>query len=216
MISYRIAAALLLVASAPVRLDSQTVLSRYVAAVAAAAIPKAEIFIYDVSQAGPTNIEQRHEIYRSGIEVRDEILAQNGIALKRKVVHITRRADAYMVSALAPRPYDYELTFVAAASDSGHVDYTYKATPLRSTGAGFVVDGVTIDGRTFLPREIEFHSSSGLGVTGSGRILFGSAGDYWVPTLATVTTPIGKTVARERIVFSAYRFPPSLPRSTFL
>ncbi len=209
-------AAIVLMGALPAALDSQVVLDRYAAALATAPTPKAEIFIYNVSQAGPTNIEQRHEIYRSGIEVRDEILAENGVSLKRKIVRITRRADAYAITALAPRAYDYELLFLRARPDDGHLDYMYKAIPLRPDASGFTVDRVAIDGHTYLPRIIDFHSYSGTGVSGTGTIEFGLADGYWVPVLATVSAVIGTTVARERIVFSDYRFPPSLPRSTFL
>jgi hypothetical protein len=197
-------------------LDSQVVLDRYAVALADVPVPKAEIFIYNVSQAGPTNIEQRHQIYRSGIDVRDETLAQNGVSLKRKTVRIARRADAYAIGALAPRPYDYELLFLRVRRDGKHLDYLYRAIPLRAAVTGFAIDRVAIDGQSYLPRTIDFHSYSDTGVSGTGTIEFGRVAGYWVPTLATVTAVIGSSVARERIVFSDYRFPPSLPRSTFL
>lgn len=197
-------------------IDSQVVLERYAVALADAPVPRAEIFVYNVSQAGPTNIEQRHQIYRSGIEVRDEILAENGVSLKRKIVRIARRADVYSIGALAPRLYDYELLFVRARSDGKHLDYVYRAVPLRPAVGGFAIDRVAIDGLTYLPRTIDFHSYSDTGVSGTGTIEFGPAGGYWMPMLATVNAVVGAGVARERIVFSNYRFPLSLPRSTFL
>jgi hypothetical protein len=209
-------AAVALSASMPAPLDSQLVLDRYANALANVATPKAEIFVYNVSQAGPTDIEQRHQIYRSGIEVRDEILAENGVTLKRKVVRIARRTDAYAIGALAPRAYDYEMLFLRVRPDDKHLDYIYRTIPLHAGVGGFVIDRVAIDSRSYLPRVITFHSYSGSRASGTGTIEFGSVDGYWVPVLASVSAVIGTSVARERIVFSDYRFPPALPRSTFL
>ncbi|MGH7737159.1 MAG: hypothetical protein ACREMP_04745 [Candidatus Tyrphobacter sp.] len=198
----------------PAPLDSQVVLERYGIALAGLLAPKAVVFVYSVSQAGPENIEQRHRIYRSGIDVRDETLAVNGLALKRKRVRIGHRPDPYGVLALAPRPDAYEMLFVKSIADGSHLDYVYQTQPLVH-GGGFVVDRVTIDGESFLPRVVEFHTSGAL-ASGSGSVKFGSAGGYWVPLVASASAAIGGSVARERIVFSDYEFPSSLPRSTFL
>jgi hypothetical protein len=197
-------------------LDSQLVLDRYSAALANAAVPKAVIFSYSVSQAGPTDLEQRHRVYRSGIDVRDEIVAVNGLPLKRHIVHVLRRTDPYAISALAPRTQEYELLFVRARRDGTRFDYVYRALPLRASVAGFVIDRVVIDGRSYLPSAIDFHTSNGSGSSGTGTVDFSRFGAYWMPTLATVSAVIAGTVARERIVFSDYDFPPALPRSTFL
>ncbi len=199
--------------SAP--LDSQTVLQRYAAALANLTPPKAEIFTYSVSQAGPFDIEQLHRIYRSGIEVRDETLDVNGVPLRHKIVRISRRADAYAVTALAPRVDAYELLFLDTIPDGGHLDYLYQAVPLARAATGFTVDRVTIDGESFLPRAIDFHSNSAT-ASGSGRIEFGPFGEYWMATAASVSAVVAGGVARERITFADYRFPAVLPRSTFL
>ena len=58
--------------AAPVQLDSQYVLQRYALAVQTVAVPKVVVYSYTVSQVGPSNIEQRHRVYRSGADVRDE------------------------------------------------------------------------------------------------------------------------------------------------
>lgn len=197
-------------------LDSQVVLDRYSAALSNLAAPKAVIFSYSVSQAGPTNLEQRHRIYRSGIEVRDEIFEVNGLPLKRRLVRVRRRNDPYAVSVLAPRTDDYELLFVRVQRDGSHLDYVYKTAPLRESTSGFVVDRVVIDGHSYLPRVIDFHTSNGTGSSGAGTVDFAGFGTYWMPTLATVSAVVAGTIARERIVFSDYDFPPALPRSTFL
>jgi hypothetical protein len=197
-------------------LDSQLVLERYNNALANLAAPKAVIFSYSVSQAGPTDLEQRHRVYRSGIEVRDEIVEVNGLPLKRRIVRVRRRNDPYAISVLAPRAEEYELLFVRAQRNGSYFDYIYRTLPLRASGAGFVVDRVVIDGRSYLPRAIDFHTSNGTGSSGTGTIDFSRFGRYWMPTLATVSAVVAGTVARERIVFSDYDFPPALPRSTFL
>ncbi|HEU5479905.1 MAG TPA: hypothetical protein VFU90_08745, partial [Candidatus Tumulicola sp.] len=55
---------------AETQLDSQYVLQRYALAIDAAPAPKYVVFTYAVSQLGPSNLEQRHTIYRSGNDVR--------------------------------------------------------------------------------------------------------------------------------------------------
>lgn len=207
--------ALALLGSVPSPLDSQIVLDRYALALATFAPPKAMIFTYSVSQAGPTDLEQRHEVYRSGLRVRDETIAVNGSSVHRKIVRIARRADPYAVTALAPRSDAYELLFSNAVRDGKHVDYVYDAQPIARSESGFVVDRVTIDGESFLPRTIAFHTAGAL-ASGKGSVTFASVGGYWVPVLATVNAVVNGTKARERIVFFDYRFPAALPRSTFL
>jgi hypothetical protein len=197
-------------------LDSQVVIGRYVSALEALPTPPAMIFTYDMSQAGPTDIDQRHVVYRSGNRVRDETIEQNGTPLKRRMVHVRRQADPYTMSALAPRVEDYELLFVRTIRDGKHLDYIYRAVPLRAEAVGFSVDRVTIDGSSYLPRVINFHSSNGTGIDGAGSIQFARFGRYWMPTVASASAVIGGAVARERITFSDYTFPKSLPRSTFL
>ncbi len=205
----------LLVAALPPPLDSQAVLDGYSAALANLVPPKAMIFVYSVSQAGPTNIEQRHQIYRSGVRVRDETLSINGVGVKRKTFRIERRADPYDVTALAPRPDAYEMLFLKDVRDGNHRDYVYETQPLLRASTGFVVDRVTIDGESLLPRIIGFHTT-GANASGQGTITFGRASGHWVPLVVSVNALVAGAVARERIVFGDYRFPPALPRSTFL
>jgi hypothetical protein len=73
---------------------------------------------------------------------------------------------------------------------------------------------VTIDGVNFLPRAVHFHSS-GLDANGSGNIEFGSFGKFWMPVAAVAQAHVKGKPARELITWSDYRFPASLPRSTF-
>jgi hypothetical protein len=202
-----------LVGAAPGTLDSQYVLERYALAIAAVTTPKVVVYSYTVSQVGPTNIEQHHRIYRSGTEVRDETLSVDGIPLSRKIVRFSRHQDRYTVERFAPRTDAYELLFAGTAKDGRHLDYVYEATPL-SKPSGAWIDRVTIDGVNFLPRVVHFHSS-GLDVEGSAEIEFGPFGKYWMPSMAAAQARVKGKPARERISWSDYRFPQSLPPSTF-
>jgi hypothetical protein len=194
-------------------LDSQYVLQRYAVAISNVVTPKVVVYSYTVSQLGPSNIEQHHRIYRSGTAVRDETLSVDGIPLSRKIVRIANRADRYSVERFAPRTDDYELLFLGTAKDGRHLDYVYEATPLNRSTAAWI-DRVTIDGVNFLPRVVRFHSN-GLEASGTGEIEFAPFGKYWMPVIADAQARVKGKIARERIVWSDYRFPESLPSSTF-
>jgi hypothetical protein len=199
-------------ASAP-HLDSQYVLAQYALALKAASTPKVVVFSYTVSQVGPSNIEQHHRIYRSGLNVRDDTLSVDGITLLRKVARISRYEDRYAIDRFSPSTGSYELLFLGTVKDGRHLDYVYEATPLNRS-SGTWIDRLTIDGTNFLPRVVRFHSA-GAGVEGSGEVEFGPFGNYWMPVLADATAQVGGKPARERIAWSDYRFPQSLPPSTF-
>jgi len=193
--------------------DSQYVLQRYAQALQSVQTPKVVVYAYTVSQVGPSNIEQRHQIYRSGLDVRDETLSVDGIPLTDKLVQFSHHEERYSVVRFAPRSDAYELLFVGTARDGRHLDYEYEATPL-SRIAGTWIDRVTIDGANFLPRSVHFHSVA-LDVTGSAEIEFGAFGKYWMPVSVSAQALVKGKPARERIVWSDYRFPASLPPSTF-
>ena len=207
-------AALLLLGVVPLQLDSQIVLQRYELQLDDTKAPKAQIFSYGVSQAGPPDIEQRHRLYRSGLDVRDETLAVDGVALKQKIVHVTRREDRYALLRIAPRATTYGFVFLRTVKRGAHVDYEYEAKPLVAPPSGFVVERLTIDGETFLPRVIGFRTV-GVSATGSGTLEYAPFGNYWMPVTASVTATVGGRTARERITFGEYRFPAGLPPSTF-
>jgi hypothetical protein len=218
-VKYRLFAALLgiiaLLGLAPAPpLDSQIVLQRYELEMGDLKQPKTMIFSYVVSQLGATDLEQRHRIYRSGLDVRDETLAVNGLALKKKVVAFDKRDDRYAIDRVAPRLATYTMLFLHTVRDDGHVDYVYQTTPLAS-GGGFVVTRMTIDGERYLPRQIDFQTSSPT-ATGHGTLVYGKSDDYWVPMYVTIDATVEGKPARERIVWSDYRFPPELPESTFV
>lgn len=205
--------AILALALARAPLDSQVVLERYAARLLTAEAPKAVVFSYNVSQAGPHNIEQTHRQYRSGELVRDETLIVDGQALRPKVTRIARYRDHYTLDGLAPRLTEYAFLFMRSYRSGNSYEYVYRAESLGTPG-NFVIDGITIDGRTFLPSLIQFHTTSG-SIDGTGSVAFAKAGKYWMPTTATAEATIDGKPARERITFSAYQFPASLPKSTF-
>lgn len=160
-------------------------------------------------------IEQTHRIYRSGLLVRDEILAVDGQGLHpaERVTRIGKYRDRYTLEALAPRVSDYTFLFQESRAVAGHLEYVYEAIPLIK-GAPFVVEEITIDGSAFLPSLVRFRITA-RGASGSGAIHFAKVGRYWVPAVVTLTASVSKKAARERIVFSGYRFPASLPKATF-
>ena len=202
-----------LIGAAPI--DSQIALERYELELASLKVPKAMIFTYTVSQAGALSIEQRHRIYRSGENVRDETLFVDGETLTQKIVTISKRPDRYQIGRLAPRSTGYTMLFLRAQRDGSHVDYVYEARPLLATPAGFTVTRVTIDGISFLPKQIAFRSTDGT-IVGTGDLQYGKSGGFWVPLVASIAADVKGKPTRERITWSDYRFPQSLPRSTFL
>jgi hypothetical protein len=194
-------------------LDSQYVLQRYALAIDAVPVPKNVVFTYTVSQLGPSNIEQRHTIYRSGPEVRDETLAVDGVALARKIVRFSRRDDRYAVARLAPRAVAYQILFLRSSKEGLRYDYMFEVTPLlRQSGAS--TDRMTIDGSRFLPRVLHFQTS-GSDAKGTGEVVYAPFGQYWMPVLATVDASVNGKPARERITWGDYRFPEAFPPSTF-
>lgn len=210
-----IAAALLLGAAPSKELDSQYVLQRYALALVETPVPKLLVFGYTVSQAGLGNIEQRHELYRSGLSVRDETLAVDGVTLRQKSVRFEQREDRYAIDRIAPRGDSYQMLFLHSVRDGSHIDYVYDTTPILRQATGMWVEQVTIDGIKFLPKRVRFHSE-GEDAKGKGTIEYAAFGKYWLPVVATVDATVNGKPARERIAWSDYRFPPSLPASTFL
>jgi hypothetical protein len=71
---------------------------------------------------------------------------------------------------------------------------------------------ITIDGLTFLPSRIGFRTASN---DGRGAVIFAKSGPFWVADSATASARVAGGVAHERLTFSNWRFPASLPASTF-
>jgi len=202
--------ALLLVGLAPA--DSQVVLQQYSAALERVPAAKAAIYSYAVSQAGPTDIEQRHRIYRSGSEVRDETIAIDGVAPKLAAIRIYRSEDAYAIGRVAPRQAFYRFLYLRQVARGDRIDYLYQTTPL--VAGAFAVTQVLVDGKSLLPRTIWFTTGS-LTASGKGVLQYEPISGHWMPVLATIDAIVGGKPARERIAWSDYRFPPSLPAATF-
>ncbi len=196
------------------QMDSQLVLQNYERALATFKGPPAMIFQYAVSQEGPSTIDQRHQVYRNGVEVRDETLAVDGVSLKPKIVHFGEREDRYAVDRVAPRGADYSFVFLKTEKNGTRTDYMYETQPLDRNGSGFVVTGVAIDSRTFLPHVVRFKAGSG-SVAAGGSVEYALQAGYVVPVAASVAATLDGKPAREHISFGAYRFPPTLPPSTF-
>lgn len=196
-----------------VQLDSQVVLDRYFARLNLIEQPKAVIFQYSVSQSGPNNIEQTHRVYRSGGMQRDETLAVDGVALKPSSIRISTYRDRYAIETLAPRAALYTFLFLRADRVAHHIEYRYSALPLARL-RGFAATSFTIDGDSYLPSAIGFSTARGA-ASGVGTVSYAKAGRYWMPVEVTVTARIARKPARERIVWSQYRFPSAMPKSTF-
>ena len=199
----------------PAALDSSYVLERYARALDSLKAPHAAIFQYAVSQEGPNNLEQRHQVYRSGIDVRDETISIDGAAIRPKVVRFGEREDRYAIARIAPRASSYGFIFLRTAKNGARTDYLYETTPLEPGTTGFLVSGVAIDSKTFLPHVVRFTSSSGV-ASAAGAIEYASLEGYVVPVAVNVAANLGGKPAREHLSFGAYRFPPSLPASTFV
>ncbi|HET7814414.1 MAG TPA: hypothetical protein VFL13_08575 [Candidatus Baltobacteraceae bacterium] len=198
--------------TAPVQLDSQIVIQRYARTMLRLTAPKVLVFSYTVSQAGPTAIEQTHRIYRSGELVRDETLLVDGA--KQKTIRISRYRNRYTLSNLAPRLTEYTFLFEGATRSGSTLQYAYKAVPNAPSTNGFAIDGMVIDGKSFLPSLVRFHTVSA-GARGDGTVTFVPSGAYWVPQVVNIEATLAGKSARERITFSGYRFPLRLPKSTF-
>jgi len=190
---------------------TEGVLTRYAAALAAVTAPPAISFDYVLEQTGARDLLQEHRVIRRGTDQRDEILAVDGRKLDPPAVRITHdRRDRYNVVLLAPRPDDYAFHLIGTTRDGRHKNFVFATTP--HAAQGFRVTEVTIDGITFLPDLIVFATDAH---NGTGTIAYGPDGGYWVPTVATAQATYAKLAAQERITFSAYRFPTSLPPGTF-
>ena len=190
------------------------VLYNYGSALERVAEPPNLEFEISVEQIGPRNIEQTHRIYRSGLSERDEIVAVDGQPLTTPAVRILRdRTYRYDITAVAPRLKDYVFTFVDVEPSGSRLAYRFKAEP-RVPG-GFAVSDMLVDEEYFLPTVIHFHVS-GNGVRGSGELRYGRTERYWLIRQAAVAAHLpGGGLGRERIVWSKYQFPSSLPPSTF-
>jgi hypothetical protein len=189
------------------------VLERYLAALEQLPAPQYLSFEYSVEQGGATSLSQVHRVYRGGSDVRDEVIAEDGRRLRRPHVRIRHAAaDRYALAALAPTPARYTFAFAGAAKNGGANAYTFRTA--AKSAATFTVTEVTLDGTSFLPSVLRFRSTAGK-THGHGTLLYAKTDRYWLIREARVDALLDDAPAGERIVWSAYRFPVSLPSATF-
>jgi len=196
-------------------LEPAAVLTLYAQALASASRPSAIEFDYSVEQLGPHTLEQTHHVYRSGQGERDEITGVDGQLLSRPSVRILlNRHYPYDVRSLAPHPGDYTFTYVGTLLEGAdHFVYLFK-TEGHATD-NFSVDEIGIDGISFLPATLHFRIA-GESSHGSGQLSYAQFDRYWLVREATVAVHLTNGIlAQERITWSKYQFPPSLPASTF-
>jgi hypothetical protein len=187
------------------------VLQRYEAALEKVREPHVFTFDYKLEQTGLRTALQTHRVFRSGNDERDETLTVDGKRMSPPKVRIFRgRRNRYTLGSLAPRPADYNFAYVGSRKNGHHVDYLFRLKP-HAVGP-FAVTDVAIDGVRYLPLSIGF--ATGLN-EGAGTITFGLNARWWVPFTATARATIADSSATEKLTFYTYRFPPTLPASTF-
>ncbi|GAC1546847.1 MAG: hypothetical protein NVS3B16_18120 [Vulcanimicrobiaceae bacterium] len=186
----------------------------YLVALAKLRRPKAVSFDYTVSQLGLREMEQTHHVYRSGLNERDETLVVDGYTLKAPAVRILRnRTYRYDVTSVAPRPAQYAFAYGGATLANGAPTYRFHTIP-RASRAFQVLD-IELDGGTLLPALVRFRTAGG-GARGEGTLRYARVDAHWVVREARVTAKLAnRKVARERIVWSNYRFYEALPKATF-
>jgi len=188
------------------------VVAKYRAALKALREPRVFTVEYTLVQTGTRTLEQSHRIFRSGADERDETLAVNGTRSISPVVRIFRRRPyRYTVVALAPNPAAYDFVYAGPHRDGKHVDYVFTVAP-KKPKRGITFTQVAIDGVTFLPGAVAFTSDQH---AGRGSVTFGKSGRYWVARSAAAQADVPGGVAHEHLAFARWRFPKTLPRSTF-
>jgi hypothetical protein len=187
------------------------VVAKYRAALKELREPHVFTVEYTLVQTGTRTLEQTHRIFRSGTDERDETLAVNGTRSTSPVVRIFRRPYRYTVAALAPTQVAYDFVYAGPHRDGKHVDYVFTVSP-KKPKRGITFTQVTIDGVTFLPGSVAFAADQH---AARGSVTFGKSGRYWVARSAAVQADVPGGVARERLAFARWRFPKTLPRSTF-
>jgi hypothetical protein len=190
----------------------EVVVAKYVAALKALKEPRVFSVEYTIEQTGTRSLEQTHRIFRSGADERDETIAVNGSRPAAPVVRIFRRRPyRYTVRALAPKPALYDVSYAGPHKTGKHVDYVFDVTPKNDTPS-FAFTQVTIDGVTFLPAAVSFVTGQH---AGHGEVTFAKSDRWWVARNAAAQANVPGGVAREHITFSRWRFPATLPQSTF-
>jgi hypothetical protein len=195
-----------------VTLDPSTVLDKYETALAKLREPRVFAVAYTLERTGARTLEQEHRIFRSGKQERDETVAVNGTRALRPQIRIFHNLPyRYSVSALSPRPSAYIFTYAGSHKAGKHVEYVFHLTP-KARSPRFAFTQLTLDGTTFLPTVVAFTTSVN---QGRGAVTFAKAGKWWMASGAGATAKEPDGIAHERLVFYDWRFPTSLPASTF-
>ena len=191
------------------------VTAHYRSALANLKRPASISFEYSLAQLGLHTMEQTHRVYRSGSNERDEMLVIDGVKLKSPAVRVIMgRNPHYDIAIVTPRPETYRFVPVIARKvPGGGFTYIFHLEP-RAPRA-FAITAIELDGRTFLPSLVKFTTSAN-GAHGAGTLRYSGIDGYWVVREADIaaTLPNGKP-ARERITWSKYQFPTTLPPDTF-
>ncbi len=200
-------------AAPPQDMPASAVLQRYADALATSARAANAIFEFSLEQVGLHDLSETHRVYRSGLRERDETLTRDGVTVKVPFVHVAvNRPDPYDVLAVAPKPAEYAFTFAGRRVVNGRAVYAFRTSQL--VPAPFSVTDVLIDAARFLPSVIAFQTGTAT-AHGKGRLTYGPVQRYWVVREVAVGAKASGKDARERIVWSKYRFPAALPASTF-
>lgn len=189
------------------------VLERYEAQMKRTHTPAVLTFSYIVEQDGDHRLAQVHRVYRMGNLERDETVAVDAAKVKPRIRIFRNRPNAYAFENVAPRRATYAFTYVGKVHNGTHADYLYRTSSLTPLNP-FVVTNVVIDGQSFLPSAVTFRTMSAT-ATGTGVLRYIETAGAWVITEVEASAVSGKTKLREHFAFSDYRFPKTLPASTF-
>ncbi len=192
---------------------AKSIVDRYEAQVSKTHTPKVMTFEYTVEQAGDRSVTQAHRIYRSGNLERDETFGNIIGKSKPKIRIFRNRPNAYSFENVAPRRAMYAFSLLGKVRVANHDGYLFHTTAIGHLSA-FTVTEVVIDGQTYLPAAVDFTTLSAT-ATGHGSLRYGEVEHNWVISEAEATAVVGKKRLREHFVFTNYRFPKSLPASTF-
>ena len=207
MIGALFAAALAVAAPSP-----DAIIARYTAALAAFHSPRVLTFEYTLDQSGAKSAVQYHRVFRVGNDERDELLALDGKKLSPPTVRVFHgRRNRYTVEALAPTTVAYTFRYVGARKSARHQDFVFATVP-KGAATAFRVSQLVVDGVTYLPGSIAFATTAH---AGHGSIAFGGSRKNWVVTAAEAHAMYANLPSSERLSFTRYRFPVTLPSSTF-
>ena len=202
----------------------QAALSAYREAVATLPMPSNLTFEYLVTRSGPTRIiTEEHRVYRDGAgRERNETIAVNGTKVVPTIAQVFRHAEwpygaeKFIVSAAA-----YDVTFTGQGVVRGRRVYGFSAKRFRKSD--FEVNGLYLDASRFLPVRETF-TVLGKGCEGTGSVDFVPVREFWlivsisascVSSLRGSTSQDAPPPFRERIRFSKYAFPKTLPPQVF-